>query len=41
MSLDQSWFTEAYESCGSAFSLKVVDKLHELGCRTPDGADLK
>lgn len=29
MSLDQSWFTEAYESCGSAFSLKIVEKLHE------------
>ena len=29
MSLDESWFTEAYESCGSAFSLKVEEKLHE------------
>jgi spermidine synthase len=29
MSLDQSWFTEPYESCGSAFSLKIISKLHE------------
>ncbi|MBI1423720.1 MAG: polyamine aminopropyltransferase [Gammaproteobacteria bacterium] len=29
MSLDNSWFSEACDPCGSAFSLKVVKKLHE------------
>ena len=29
MALDDSWFSEACDSCGSAFSLKVVKKLHE------------
>jgi spermidine synthase len=29
MALDESWFSEACDSCGSAFSLKVVKKLHE------------
>ena len=29
MALDSSWFTEACEECGSAFSLKVTEKLHE------------
>jgi spermidine synthase len=27
--LDQSWFTEVFSSCGSAFSMKVKAKLHE------------
>ena len=29
MALDDSWFTEACEECGSAFSLKITEKLHE------------
>lgn len=29
MSLDNTWFTEACEACGSAFSLKITGKLHE------------
>jgi spermidine synthase len=29
MTLDNSWFTEICEECGSAFSLKVSEKLHE------------
>ena len=29
MALDDSWFTEACDECGSAFSLKVTEKLHE------------
>ena len=29
MTLDSSWFTEACDECGSAFSLKVTEKLHE------------
>ena len=29
MALDSSWFTEACDECGSAFSLKVTEKLHE------------
>ncbi len=29
MALDDSWFTEKCEECGSAFSLKIKQKLHE------------
>ena len=29
MALDNSWFSEAYEPCGTAFSLKITEKLHE------------
>ncbi len=29
MALDENWFSEPCETCGSAFSLKVVSKLHE------------
>lgn len=28
MSLDESWFTEVCEECGSSFSLKIKEKLH-------------
>lgn len=29
MTLEADWFTEFYTECGSAFSLKVIEKLHE------------
>ena len=29
MTLDKNWFTEVCDECGSAFSLKVSEKLHE------------
>lgn len=29
MSLDNHWFSEAHVGCGSAFSLKITEKLHE------------
>jgi len=29
MTLDDSWFSEPFESCGTAFSLKIKAKLHE------------
>lgn len=29
MTLDENWFTEACEECGSAFSLKIKQKLHD------------
>lgn len=29
MSLDEHWYTEAYEECGSAFSLRIKEKLHD------------
>lgn len=29
MALGEDWFTEVCEECGSAFSLKVKQKLHE------------
>lgn len=29
MSLDDTWFTETCEECGSSFSLKIKEKLHE------------
>jgi spermidine synthase len=29
MPLDDTWFTEACEECGSAFSLKIKEKLHD------------
>ena len=28
--LDQGWFTEVFDSHGSAFSLMIKDKLHEV-----------
>ncbi|MBD3671870.1 MAG: polyamine aminopropyltransferase [Gammaproteobacteria bacterium] len=29
MALDETWFSEACEECGTAFSLKIKEKLHE------------
>jgi spermidine synthase len=29
MALDSSWFTEAVDATGTAFSLKLGEKLHE------------